>query len=100
MASSTTSGASAKRPSKLFGWRLADDRLNEWHERGIGGCIVGCCALEPVRYALRSSLGSREGTDDGGAMGTRNGRASVATGANLGLVLAIRVCEKEPNRMG
>jgi hypothetical protein len=28
-----------------FGWRLASDPLGEWHERAVGGCIVGCCVL-------------------------------------------------------
>jgi hypothetical protein len=28
-----------------FGWRLAGDPLGEWHERAIGGCIVGCCVM-------------------------------------------------------
>ena len=54
----------------------------------------------PVRYAPRSLLGSGEGTDDGDATGARNGRASVARGANLGLAFAVRVCEADPNRTG
>ncbi len=29
----------------MYGWRLAGDPLGEWHERAIGGCIVGCCVL-------------------------------------------------------
>ena len=29
----------------MFGWRLAGDPLGEWHERAIGGCIVGCCVF-------------------------------------------------------
>jgi hypothetical protein len=87
----------------MFGWRLADDSLREWHERGIGGYIV--VRLGRVRYAPRSLLGSREGTDDGDASGARNGRASiarngsasVARSAKFGLAFAVLVSETEPD---
>jgi len=51
----------------------------------------------PVRYAPRSLLGSREGTDDGDATAARNGSASVARNGKFGLAFAVRVSETEPN---
>ncbi len=79
--------------------RLLADPVGEWHQRPHR--LLHRRVLRLGRgYASRSLLGSREGTDDRDAMGARNGRASVARSANLGLAFAVRVCEPEPNRHG
>ncbi len=83
--------APGRRSAGGSGGRMASASHRLLHRR----VLLGRCG-----YASRSLIGSREGTDDGDAMGARNGRASVAKSANLGLAFAVRVCEAEPNRHG